>query len=492
MKVSTRLLLTGGALVSVVSALALVLVSTTRSVRVELTKNEAASEVLREVTSLRYLTLEYLVNRELRPRLQWQRGHAALTRLLARERDIDLDLLRALRQSSRTISALFEELLQRHSRERAAAASSEIAAELDARLTAQIVVRLERMVADALTLSERSRAGVMQAQQRASQAVVLASLLIALMAIATTYLTLRDVSRPLARLREGAAVVGAGDLAFRVEISTRDELGELAGAFNAMAEQLRERERERMRVQQELAQVQADLAHVTRVATLGEMTASIAHEINQPLGAIANNASASVRWLAASELDEARRSAQLVIADSHRAGQIVQRIRALAKKAPMHREWIDINSALESAIMLTGPEVEKREAKLLTQLCADLPAVFVDKVQIQQVVINLIVNALEALSDQAAPRSIVVSTELHDAVALRIAVQDTGSGLSTHDSDRIFDAFYTTKAQGLGMGLAVSRSIVEAHQGKLWASANALRGATFQFTLPIGAREQVS
>jgi C4-dicarboxylate-specific signal transduction histidine kinase len=492
MKVSTRLLLTGVFLVSVVTALALVLVSTTRSVRVELAKNEAASEVLRAVTGIRYLTLEYLSRREERPRIQWQLGHASLARILAQDSGIDPDILDALRQSSGTVSELFAELLRRHHGATALPAPSDVAADLDARLTAQIVVRLERMTADAVTLSERSRDGVLQAQRRASQAVVLASVLIALVVIAATYATLRNVSRPLARLHEGAALVGAGNLTVQLALTGRDEFSELAGAFNTMTDRLRTREAERTRAQHELEQVQADLAHVTRVATLGEMTASIAHEINQPLGAIANNASAGIRWLAADQLGEARRSAELVIADSHRASEIVARIRALAKKAPPHKEWVDSHVALEAAVAMTRAEARKRAVELESHLAQDLPAVLVDKVQIQQVLINLIVNALEALHGRAAPRVVRVSSERRDADTLYVAVDDTGPGLSADHAPRMFDAFYTTKQEGLGMGLAVSRSIVEAHHGRLWASASPLGGAKLQFTLPIRGREEVS
>jgi PAS domain S-box-containing protein len=244
---------------------------------------------------------------------------------------------------------------------------------------------------------------------------------------------------------------------------------------------------QRKRAEQALRDAQADLAHVTRVAALGELTASIAHEINQPLGAIVNNASACLRWLAAQNLEEARQSAALVIADGHRASQIIGRIRALAKKAPPQKEWLDVNDTLREAITLAHSEVQRNRVALQTRLSEDVPPVRADRIQLQQVVFNLIVNAIEAMSGATeGPRELWVTSEKVESTAVRITVRDSGPGLDPKGLDHLFDAFYTTKPHGLGMGLAISRSIVEVHDGRLWATANDGRGATFQFTLPTG------
>jgi signal transduction histidine kinase len=182
-----------------------------------------------------------------------------------------------------------------------------------------------------------------------------------------------------------------------------------------------------------------------------------------------------------------------VIADSHRASEIVARIRAMVRKAPPHKEWIDINDALESAIALAHAEASKHRIELLSRLSEDIPPICVDKIQIQQVVLNLVVNAIEAMrgpvGEDEGLRKLIVSSERYDSQAVRIRVRDSGAGLPPERVDEIFQAFYTTKPEGLGMGLAVSRSIVEAHRGRLWATPNDDRGATFQFTLPVGGRE---
>ncbi len=248
---------------------------------------------------------------------------------------------------------------------------------------------------------------------------------------------------------------------------------------------------ERNRAEAALHHAQMELAHVARVATLGEMTASIAHEINQPLGAIVNNANACLRWLAAQNFEEARQSAAQVVADGHRAGEIITRIRALANKAPPRKEWLDINETIREVLALARSEVQRSGVALETRLSDDvhyLPLILADRIQLQQVILNLIVNGIEAMSEaDNSARELLVSSGTAKARQVVVAVRDSGSGLDPKTLDRIFDPFYTTKTQGMGMGLAISRSIIEAHGGKLWATANQDRGSTFQFTLPTGS-----
>jgi PAS domain S-box-containing protein len=265
-------------------------------------------------------------------------------------------------------------------------------------------------------------------------------------------------------------------------------------------------EKERKRAEDALQKAQAELAHVSRVTTLGELVASISHEINQPLAAVVNNASACVRWLTAQNLEEARQSASVVIAEGHRAGEIIGRIRSLAKKAPPQMDWLNLNETIGEVVAMARSEMERNRISLQTQLATDLPLILGDRIQLQQVVLNLLINAIEAMSGmREGPRELWVSSEkvaeIHgtsekDRVADRalaevqftqvlLTVRDSGLGLDPKVLDRLFDAFYTTKPHGLGMGLAISRSIIEAHGGRLWANANAPRGAVFQFMLPI-------
>ena len=242
---------------------------------------------------------------------------------------------------------------------------------------------------------------------------------------------------------------------------------------------------ERKRAEEALREAQAELAHVTRVTTLGELTSSIAHEVNQPLAAVVNNASACLRWLAAYNLEEARQSAALIIADGHRAGEIISRIRALARKAPPRRDWVNINETILEVIALARSEVHRNRVSTQTQLSSDLPLILGDRIQLQQVILNLIINAIEAMSEiSEGPRELQVVSRKDESQGVRVTVRDSGPGLDPESLDHLFTAFYTTKPQGMGMGLAISRSIIEAHGGRLWAVPNDGPGATFQFTLP--------
>jgi PAS domain S-box-containing protein len=246
---------------------------------------------------------------------------------------------------------------------------------------------------------------------------------------------------------------------------------------------------ERKRAEEALEKAQAELAHVARVATLGEMTGSIAHEINQPIAAVVNNAGACLRWLAgaAPNLEEARQSAALIIADGHRAGEIIGRIRTLAKKAPSRKDWIDVNETILEVIALARSEVQGNRVALQTQLSDDMPLILGDRIQLQQVILNLIINAVEAMSGvNEGPRELLVGSKKDESQGVLVAMRDSGPGLDLKSLDHLFTAFFTTKAKGMGMGLAISRSIIEAHGGRLWATANQDRGATFQFTLPTG------
>jgi signal transduction histidine kinase/HAMP domain-containing protein len=237
-----------------------------------------------------------------------------------------------------------------------------------------------------------------------------------------------------------------------------------------------------------LDRVRAELAHVARVATLGELTASIAHEVNQPLSGIMTNASTCLRLLAAAppKLEEAAETARRTLRDSKRAAEVISRLRALFKKSTAAGEAVDINEAIREVIALTRNEVQTRRVVLRTELAGDLPPVVGDRVQLQQVVLNLILNSAEAMSDvEDRHRELVVATSREEGGQVRVAVRDSGVGLDARTAERLFEAFYTTKSGGMGMGLSIARSIVESHGGLLWAAPNQGPGATFAFTLPL-------
>jgi PAS domain S-box-containing protein len=235
-----------------------------------------------------------------------------------------------------------------------------------------------------------------------------------------------------------------------------------------------------------IEEAQELLARAGRLTTLGELTASIAHEVNQPLMAIVMNAATCVRWLSDDQLDvdEARQAAERIIRDSHRAGDVITGIRALARKSPLVMEEVHVNAMIEGVLILTRGELQRHDIALETVLDMDTGTTVGDRTQLQQVVLNLILNAVEAIgSSGSRPRRLQVRSGKSGDGKILVSVADSGNGVDASTMDRIFEAFFTTKTGGLGMGLSICRSIVESHGGRLWVSPNEPNGSVFSFTL---------
>jgi C4-dicarboxylate-specific signal transduction histidine kinase len=240
--------------------------------------------------------------------------------------------------------------------------------------------------------------------------------------------------------------------------------------------------------EQALGKARSELAHVGRVTTLNTLTASIAHEVNQPLSGIVTNASTCLRMLAADPPDVvgARETARRTIRDGNRAADVIARVRALFTKKESTTESVDLNEAAREVIAVSLSELQRNQVTLRTELVSDLPHVTGDRVQLQQVILNLLRNASEAMSGvDDRPRQVVIRTERDEGDHVRLAVQDAGVGFDPRAVDRLFEAFYTTKHDGMGMGLSVSRAIIERHHGRLWAALNDGPGATFSFSVPV-------
>jgi C4-dicarboxylate-specific signal transduction histidine kinase len=287
------------------------------------------------------------------------------------------------------------------------------------------------------------------------------------------------------RLALATAVIGnaillmyVGTLSYLAR-TTRRNLLDLTGRKQA--------EREARESEERYREVHMELAHANRVATMGQLTASIAHEVKQPIGAVVACAEAALRFLARQppELEKARQALEGVVETSRRAGNVIERIRTLMKKAPPRNERLDMNEAIREVIELTRGEAAKDGVSVQMDLAHGLPLVEGDRVQLQQVLLNLTINALESMSSVSdGTRELLISTRSAEPGGVLIGVRDSGLGLTEGTLERLFDAFYTTKPGGLGLGLSICRSIIETHGGRLWATANVPRGAIFEFTVP--------
>jgi C4-dicarboxylate-specific signal transduction histidine kinase len=248
-------------------------------------------------------------------------------------------------------------------------------------------------------------------------------------------------------------------------------------------------EESRNRAEGALREAQADLAHISRVTTLGELTASLAHEVKQPIAAAVTDANTCLRWLTRDQpdLEEAREASLRVVKDATRAAEIIDRIRLLFKKGSPQREMVDVNEVIREMIVLLRNQATRYSIFVQTDLAADIPQIMGDRVQLQQVLMNLIVNSIDAMKEVEGTRNLSIKSQRAENEQVMLSVSDTGVGLPPQQADQIFNAFFTTKVHGSGMGLRISRTIIESHGGRLWATDNSPRGASFHFTLPTKA-----
>ena len=247
---------------------------------------------------------------------------------------------------------------------------------------------------------------------------------------------------------------------------------------------------DRRQAEEALHAAQAELAHVSRLTIMGELTASLAHELNQPLAAVATNGSACLRWLDRGEpnLEEAMSAVRRMIRDADRAADVIAHVRAMLRSSGAEKVWLDVTGVIREVLVLAQPEIQRHRIVMREALAEDLPPVWGDRVQLQQVLLNLIVNGVEAMADVEGRDRVLAIRSEHGKVdqgpGVLVSVQDAGVGVAPENLDRLFDAFYSTKSDGLGLGLSISRSIIQRHGGRLWATANEVPGTTFQFVLP--------
>jgi C4-dicarboxylate-specific signal transduction histidine kinase len=272
-----------------------------------------------------------------------------------------------------------------------------------------------------------------------------------------------------------------------LEVRVTERTAELKNANDALVRQMAEQKR----TEDTLQTTRAELARAARITTIGELTASIAHEVNQPLAAVVANADACVAWLSREtpDLFEARSAAERATQGATRASEVIARIRSLITKATPGKSHVHINQIIEQTILIAESQAARNHVTIALNLVPDLPVVLGDSIQLQQVILNLVMNGIEAMTSVTdRPKLLTLRSAREDKEQIRVSVQDSGIGLNEEVMSRLFEPFFTTRMQGMGMGLSISRSIIEAHGGRLWGESNGSGGATFQFTLPGGDR----
>jgi len=343
-------------------------------------------------------------------------------------------------------------------------------------------------------IDRRIEMGVVRIAGFSAAFITIVSLFVGFLAHRVIYLPLRD-------LGAGAKRLAAGDFGQPIPVRSEDEFGKLATSFNAMTAALQRSQSElrdwahklEQRVQArttELRVAQAEVARASRATTMGAMAASIAHEINQPLAAIVLSGNAGLRWLARAtpDLEEARAALKRIVDEGHRAGKVIGSVRAMFKQGAQERAAVNVNELIGEILALLHGEVHTHDISVETDLADNLPSVIADRVQLQQVLLNLIMNAIEAMSAVTERRRVLrLRTELHEPNNVVIAVEDSGPGIDRNVVDRIFEPFFTTKSQGMGMGLSICRSIIEAHDGRLWFEPAVPQGTIFFVNLPAAA-----
>jgi C4-dicarboxylate-specific signal transduction histidine kinase len=271
-----------------------------------------------------------------------------------------------------------------------------------------------------------------------------------------------------------------------LEVRVAERTSELKDVNDALLLQMEEQRR----TEETLQKTRSELARIVRITTIGELTASIAHEVNQPLAAIVANADACVAWLGlqSPNLVEARAAAERTILGATRASEVISRIRSLINKAAPERAQIQLNDIIEESIALAESQASRNNVSIEIELAPSLPVILGDRIQLQQVILNLMLNGIESMSGVTTrPRRLMIRSRAQEEDGIRVSIEDGGIGVSAENMPRLFEPFFTTRSQGIGMGLAISRSIVEAHGGRLWAESTLNQGSVFQFTLPIGS-----
>ena len=483
MKITTKLKIIPTIVIGMTIASAIIIWLLFQEMRQKEIQDKNITSVIVDIFKLDVLMHEYLLHLEERPREQWKIQNNTLSLSLngiSLNNPKDESALKTLRNNLAHINAQFSRLISLHE-DPDAKKDIDFLRKLDEHLQSRIELGSQNMIRHSIQLHQRSQKDLTGTQKRMGWFLISVMLFSGILITFLTIFISRIIFKPISELSRATEIVGSGNLDFQIASKRTDELGRFSKTFDQMVSCLKEAMVSR-------ATLQAEVKHLDRVATMGTLTAALAHEINQPLTAILSNAQAAIRILNAEQPDfhEVRDALHDIVSDDKRAAEVIRRLRRMLKKEELKSEALELNVVIQEIVDLLRSEIIIINASIAMDLDAGIPDVYGDRIQIQQVILNLLVNAFDAVKGlPEGTREVRISTRVGEADSIRVSVSDSGPGIEAHKPEAVFEAFYTTKNKGMGMGLPISKSIIEQHDGRIWASDNPEGGAVFAFTLPV-------
>lgn len=487
MKITTKLKIIPTIVICMTIASAIIIWLLFQEMHQKEIQEENKTSIIMDIFKLDVLMHEYLLHLEERPREQWKIQNNTLSLLLngiSSKNPKDESALKTIRNNQAHITEQFSRIISLHE-DPDSKKDVDFFRKINKHLQSRIELGSQNMIRHSVQLYQRSQKDLINIHKRMGWLLISVMLFSGILIAFLTIFISRSIFIPISKLSHAAEIVGSGNLDFEVASKRNDELGQFSKTFDQMVSRLKEAMVSR-------ASLQGEVRHLDRVATVGTLTASIAHEINQPLAAILSNAQAAIRFLNEKQPDfnQVREALHDIVSDDKRAAEVIRRLRMMLKKEELKCEALELNGVIQETVSLLQSEIIIINASIAMDLEAEIPAVYGDRIQIQQVILNLFVNALDAVKGQPeGTREVRISTRVGEADSILVSVSDSGTGIESHKLEAVFEAFYTTKNKGMGMGLPISKSIIEQHNGRIWASNNPEGGAVFAFTLPISKHE---
>lgn len=497
MKIRTNLYLLSATFVILITTIGFVMFHTFGRIKREIKESKSASEMIKDISELNIVTYEYLMHHEKRMQQQWLLKYDSLGKLLEGMRGEEMhperiSIIESMTTDYKSLGDLFSKLQvnfaerKRLIEENKSRVEINLSFALEERLMAEVLMRSQRIAAAAFKLSAMIEQIIAQAQQRTNLIIISSIIGFAIFSSCISFLTIKAITRPINELVKGAKIFGKGDLKHKIDVRTKNEIGQLANSFNKMAEDLEEtQERLEEMVEErtkELREAQERLVRQERLAVLGELAGGVGHELRNPLGAI-KNAAYFLNMALQEPEPEVKETLEILEKEVATSERIISSLLDFARPKPPIRRKVDVNAVVQEALSRASvPE----DVEVFTQLDEALPTILADAEQLAQIFTNIVLNAIQSMPEGG---QLTVKSEVPDPGWVAVSFSDTGVGIPEKSLGKLFEPLFTTKAKGIGLGLAVSRALVESHQGNIDVQSEVGKGSTFTVRLPMRKAE---